>query len=203
MTTNREPRRAGLPAPPADDSWASAGAVHEDLRAAKTSVYDPAGLACSRPVAEAESAEYAAYELTVDGRAVRFRAAKTTPTKVGQFVTVWKRSEGGPIRPFDAADPVDLFVVSTRDVSAQDVSAGSRAGGHFGQFVFSREVLRTRDIVSSDGSGGKRGFRVYPPWSTTTNRQARSTQAWQSEYFLLLDEDRPLDVTRARALYHA
>jgi hypothetical protein len=208
MTTHREPRRAGLPAAPADDSWASAGAVHEDLRAAKTSVYDPAGLACSRPVAEAESAEYAAYEFTVDGRAVRFRAAKTTPTKVGQFVTVWKRSEGGPIRPFDAADPVDLFVVSTRDVNTRDVSArgvsaGSRACGHFGQFVFSRQALRTRDIVSSDGSGGKRGFRVYPPWSTTTNRQARSTQAWQSEYFLRLDEGRPLDVTRARALYHA
>src|SRR4051794_9050304 len=101
MTTNREPRRAQRLAAPADVSWGSAGGVHEDLLAAKASVYDPAGRACSRPVAEAESAEYAAYELTVAGRAVRFRAAKTTPTKVGQFVTVWKRSAGGPIRPFD------------------------------------------------------------------------------------------------------
>ncbi|MEG3631864.1 MepB family protein [Streptomyces poriticola] len=164
--------------------------LHDDLTAAKALVYDPAGFACSPPVPEPESAEYAACSFTLDGRSVRFRAAGTTPTKAGQFVTVWQRSEEGPIRPFDTDDGVDLFVVSTRD------------GGGFGQFVFPREVLCARDIVSRNGSGGKRGFRVYPPWVTTTGRQARSTQAWQVDHFLPLPDVGPADLPRARALYH-
>ncbi|WP_370420970.1 MepB family protein [Streptomyces sp. QH1-20] len=164
--------------------------THDDLIAARTLVYDPNGFTCSEPVPEAESAEYAAHAFTVDGRSVRFRVAKTTPTKVGQFVTVWKRSPGGPIQPFDASDPVDLFVISTRD------------GDRFGQFVFPREVLRERDIVSTDGVGGKRAFRVYPPWVTTTNRQAGTTQKWQTHYFLAIPEDGSVDGDRARGLYH-
>lgn len=164
--------------------------LHDDLLAAKALAYDPSGFACSLPVPEPESAEYAACGFTVDGRSVRFRVAKTTPTKVGQFVTVWQRSEEGPIRPFDADDAVDLFVISCRDDDG------------FGQFVFSREVLCERDIVSRNGSGGKRGFRVYPPWVTTTNRQARSTQAWQVNYFFHLGQDGPADLARAQALYH-
>ncbi|WP_329395306.1 MepB family protein [Streptomyces melanogenes] len=164
--------------------------LHGDLLAAKTSVYDPGGFACSLPVPEPESAEYAAHAFTLDGLAVRFRVAKTTPTKVGQFVTVWQRSEQGPIRPFDADDGVDLFVISSRDDDG------------FGQFVFPCEVLSERGIVSRNGSGGKRGFRVYPPWVTTTNRQARSTQVWQVNYFLHLGKDGPVDLARARALYH-
>ncbi|WP_156726502.1 MepB family protein [Streptomyces apocyni] len=166
--------------------------LHGDLLAAKALVYDPSGFTCSPPAPEPESAEYAACAFTLDDRAVRFRVAKTTPTKVGQFVTVWQRSEEGPIRPFDAADGVDLFVISSRDDE----------GGGFGQFVFPREVLCERGIVSRDGSGGKRGFRVYPPWVTTTNRQARGTQAWQVGYFVNLGQDGlAADLTRARALY--
>ncbi|WP_433734594.1 MepB family protein [Nocardia sp. CA-129566] len=49
---------------------------------------------------------------------------------------------------------------------------------------------------------GSEGFRVYPPWVTTTNRQACSTQAWQVNYFLCLREDRLAEVERAKALYH-
>ncbi|MGK5548739.1 MepB family protein [Streptomyces sp. URMC 127] len=164
--------------------------LHTDLLAAKTAVYDPSGFVCSRPVAEPESAEYAAHRFALDGQPVVFRVAKTTPTKAGQFVTVWQRSAEGPIRPFDAEDGIDLFVISSRD------------SGHFGQFVFPREVLCDRGIVSRNGKGGKRGFRVYPPWVTAPNRQANSTQAWQVNYFLPLPEDGSVDLARARALYH-
>jgi len=167
--------------------WAG---LHDDLLAAKALLYDPSGFVCSLPVPEPESAEYAACGFTLDGRSVRFRVAKTTPAKVGQFVTVWQRSEEGPIRPFDADDGVDLFVISSRDDDG------------FGQFVFPREVLCERGIVSRNGRGGKRGFRVYPPWVTTTSRQAGSTQAWQVKYFLRLGQDGPDGLTRARALYH-
>lgn len=170
--------------------WSREPGIPADLLRAKTLAYDPSGFTCSQPVPEAESAEYGACEFTLDGLSIRFRAAKTTPTKVGQFVTVWKRSASGPIQPFDAEDPVDLFVISTCE------------DAQFGQFVFPRDVLRERDIVSTNGSGGKRAFRVYPPWVTTTNRQARSTQTWQVEHWLQLPEDEPIDIPRAHALYH-
>lgn len=163
--------------------------THPDLAAATALIYDPCGFTYSPPIPEPESADYAAHEFTVDGRPVRFRAAKTTPTKVGLFVTVWKRSPGGPIQPFDAADPIDLVVISTR----QD--------DHFGQFVFPIDVLRQQGVVSTNGSGGKRGFRVYPPWVTTTNRQADRAQTWQVEHFLNLHE--PIDLARADRLYHS
>ncbi|MCX4981335.1 MepB family protein [Streptomyces sp. NBC_00572] len=165
--------------------------LHEDLRAAQALVHDPCGFTCSRPVPEPESADYAAHAFTVDGRSVRFRVARTTPTKVGQFVTVWKRSSAGPIAPFDTADGIDLVVISCRNNP-----------DHFGQFVFPLEALRRHGVVSENGSGGKRGFRVYPPWVTTTNRQAARTQAWQLDHFLYVPEDgTPVDRARARELY--
>ncbi|MEU4562739.1 MepB family protein [Actinoplanes sp. NPDC023936] len=163
--------------------------MHDDLRAAKTLVYDPSGLICSRPLPERESADYCAHSFLVNGLSVRFRTGKTTPTKVGQFVTLWVRSESGPIRPLDAADAVDLVVISTRDTR------------HPGQFVFPLEALCERGIVSSNHSGGKRGFRVYPPGVTATSRQAIHTQAWQLGYFLPVNDGMPLDITRARELY--
>ncbi|MFI5983776.1 MepB family protein [Streptomyces sp. NPDC051555] len=158
--------------------------------AAKALVYDSCGFTCSQPVPEAEGAAYAAHVFTLDGLSIRFRAAKTTPTKVGQFVTVWKRSPAGPIQPFDVTDAVDLFVISARDHR------------HFGQFVLPMDALRRHDVVSEGGSGGKRAFRVYPPWVTTTNRQAGSAQAWQLDFFLHLDQGGPVDLARARKLYH-
>ncbi|WP_433662716.1 MepB family protein [Nocardia sp. CA-128927] len=87
------------------------------------------------------------------------------------FVTVWKRSVGGPIQPFDATDPVHLFVINTGDRD------------HFGLFIFPVGMLREHGVVSATGSGGKRSFRVYPPWMRTTNRQASSAQAWHVDYF--------------------
>ncbi|MFF8900698.1 MepB family protein [Streptomyces lydicus] len=164
--------------------------MHDELTAARAAVYEPCGFVCSPPVPEAESAEYGAHSFTLDGLAVRFRVGKTTPTKVGQFVTVWRRHEGGPIRPFDVADPVDLFVISSRDADG------------FGHFVFPREVLAERGVVARGGVGGKRGFRVYPPWVTTTSRQARATQEWQVRHFLPIPADGPADPDRAHALYH-
>nr|AGZ94048.1 hypothetical protein [Streptomyces sp. MMG1612] len=185
MTTDREHSADLRPEP-----WLDTAPAHEDLLAAKALVYDRCGFTCSQPVPEAESAEYAAHEFTLDGLDVRFRAARTTPTKVGQFVTVWKRSPAGPIQPFDATDAVDLFVISTRD------------DRNFGQFVFPMDTLRRHGVVSANGSGGKRAFRVYPPWVTPANRQATGTQAWQLGYFLHLHQAEPIDLDRAQALYH-
>ena len=164
-------------------------AVHLDLAAICAQVFQPLALACLVPKAEAESADYGAFTFVLDGANIRFRVAKTTPTKVGQFVTLWKRLGKGSIQPFDQTDAVDYFVVSARTPE------------HFGHFVFPKSVLCARGIVSVAGVGGKRAMRIYPPWDTTTSRQAANTQRWQVEYFLDLTPGKAPDVARARQLY--
>jgi hypothetical protein len=162
--------------------------MHPDLLLAHTRLYHPLGWACSTPQTEPESADYGAHALTVAGLRVRFRTAKITPTKVGQFVTLWQRVGTGPIQPFDAADPLDCAVVSVR------------RGAQLGQFVFPMAVLRQQGVVSVNGLGGKRALRVYPPWDTPTSRQAEKTQQWQRECFVDLS-DGAIDLARARQLY--
>lgn len=167
-------------------------AIHPDLLAAQKDAYEPSGLTVTNLIREAESEEYGAatFEITVDlSYRVTFRAAKITPTKVGQFVTLWKRIGNGPIQPFDLEDPVDFFVVSVR------------CGARFGQFVFPKQVLCDRGIVSLGGKGGKRAIRVYPPWDITESRQAEQTQKWQLDYFFEIPANAIVDGTKLRKLF--
>ena len=64
--------------------------------------------------------------------------------------------------------------------------------------MFPRSALRRHGIVSVAEQGGKRGFRVYPPWSLTDNTQATRTQAWQGAFFL--DTTDGIDLGRLREL---
>ncbi|WP_283749343.1 MepB family protein [Bacillus cereus] len=171
------------------NSWASSFTIHSDLLATKDFVYSPCRFECSQPRRETQNAEYGAYIFNLSALSIRFRVAKITPTKVGQFVTLWERIWDGPIQPYDISDPVDLFVISTRD------------GNNFGQFVFPKAVRCDQDIVSNKGKGGKRAIRVYPPWDKPTSRQAQKTQIWQLEYFLEIPVNRPIDCARAQMLY--
>ncbi|PEA06514.1 MepB family protein [Bacillus cereus] len=171
------------------NSWVSSVTIHSDLLATKDLVYSPCRFECSQPRIETQNAEYGAYVFNLNALSIRFRVAKITPTKVGQFVTLWERSGDGPTQPYDISDSVDLFVISTRERN------------NFGQFVFPKAVLCNQDIVSNKGKGGKRAIRVYPPWDKTTSRQAQKTQAWQLEYFLEIPVNRPIDCVRAQMLY--
>ncbi len=158
------------------------GIIHPDLRDAKTFIYDPSGFKCSQPIMEQESVEYGAYTFSLNGFSIIFRVAKITPTKVGQFVTLWKRIGNGPIQPYDISDPVDFFIVCTRQ------------GHRFGQFIFPSAVLCKQDVLSVKGVGGKRAMRVYPPWDVTVSRQAQKTQKWQMAYFLEIPLNLPMEL---------
>ncbi len=163
--------------------------VHPDLLATRDLVYSPANFTWTPALAETESAQYGAYAFEINGLNVRFRVAKITPKKVGQFVTLWKRSGNGPTQPYDASDAVDFFVICTRSDT------------NFGQFVFPKSVLLEKNIFSTNGTGGKRGIRVYPPWDKTTNKQAQKTQKWQLNYFLEIPSNSSINYTRANMLY--
>jgi hypothetical protein len=146
--------------------------IHPDLIIAQEYAYKPNSFISSAIRKEDESKEYSACEFELNNKRIKFRTAKITPTKVGQFVTFWKRIGNGPIMPFDMADPIDLFVVSVR------------SGERLGQFIFPKEVLLAQGFISKDGKGGKRAMRVYPPWDVADSPQATKTQAWQRLYFI-------------------
>ncbi|MEO6523190.1 MAG: MepB family protein [Mucilaginibacter sp.] len=159
-----------------------------DLAEAKELVYDVLGYDCADLLMETESVEYGACIFKLNGLSVKFRVAKITPTKTGQFVTIWKREQGGPIKPFDESDEIDLIIISTRKEN------------YFGQFIFPKAVLLRHGIISNKHVGGKRGIRVYPPWDVTTSAQAKKTQQWQLKYFLEIPFDKPLNEGIVRKL---
>ncbi|MFR9749564.1 MepB family protein [Nocardia sp. 004] len=147
------------------------------------------GLECSAAVPETTNAEYGAFVSVVGRGSVRFRVGKLTPAKVGLFVAVWRRAADGSTEPFAGEDGVDLLVITVRE------------GRCFGQFVFPNAALVEHGIVSVAGRGGKRGFRVYPPWSATANSQAMRSREWQCDYFLDLTDSHITDLPRAQRLY--
>ncbi|KHA77725.1 MepB family protein [Janthinobacterium lividum] len=127
------------------------------------------------PLPEAESAQYGACRAELHGKRVVLRVAKTTPTKIGQFVTVWKRPHpDAEIAPLDEADLVDVVIIAVTDDD----------GARHGFFVFPRSVLLERGVMSCASQGGKRALRVYPPWCSPESAQAQRTQRWQSACFV-------------------
>ena len=159
--------------------------INFDLLLAQKLAYEPLVLKLSNLFWESESRDYAACRFKLNSWRVIFRCAKITPTKVGQFVTFWKRLGVGPIMPYDAADQFDFLIVSVR------------SGEKLGQFVFSKEVLLKQGVLSQNGVGGKRAIRVYPPWDVTDSGQAKKTQTWQQQYFIELQPKCNLESLKA------
>jgi hypothetical protein len=161
--------------------------IPKDLILIREILFDNCNFEITQPILEAESSEYGACTFSLNNLNILFRTAKITPTKTGQFVTLWKRINQGPIQPFESADPIDLFIVSTRK------------DNHFGLFIFPKSILITKEIVS-DKKEGKRAIRVYPPWDVTTSKQAQKTQKWQLDYFLEASNDQTIDLNLAKSL---
>lgn len=163
--------------------------MEETLPAVDRAFFERCGLQITDFVVEPESEEYTACQFRFGSRNIAYRKAKITPTKAGQFVTFWKRSSAGPIVPYDALDQVDVLVVAVA------------TSQHSGQFVFSKDVLQNRGILKNDGSKGKLGFRVYPPWDEPGSGQGRKTQRWQLRYFLDISPDVSTDESRIFTLF--
>lgn len=151
--------------------------LDETLTMAKKLIYDKCGFRITNVKHHVESAEYGGCSFELDGKKILYRASKTTPTKIGQFVTIWKRNINGTTMPFDVVDDFDFVIIS----SARD--------GNFGQFIFPKSVLADKGIITANGKDGKRGIRVYPPWDVVNNRQAIKTQNWQTKYFVSISDD--------------
>jgi len=143
-----------------------------DLKVAKELVYDACNMVLTDLKQNFESTDYGACSFKLNGKTIQYRVSKITPTKIGQFVTIWKRNKDGITAPFDVSDGVDLMIIT------------SKSGADFGQFIFPISVLADKGIITRNSKQGKRGIRVYPPWDIVTNKQAKQTQSWQTKYFL-------------------
>ncbi len=141
----------------------------------------------SNPEFEQESRAYLACRFKINSQIVICRKAKITPTKVGQFVTVWKRTLKGPIAPFHIDDNFNLVIILVEK------------DNEYGQFVFPKSLLVNEGIVSNKLKEGKRGFRVYPPWDKAKNKQAIKSQEWQLKYFLSI-KNNTINLDRAKEL---
>ena len=150
--------------------------MHPDLQFIKEGIYDKHNLIFTNFVLHSESTEYGACSFEVKGKTIEHRVSKITPTKTGQFVTIWKRNEEGITCPYDSSDKLDFIIITARNEN------------NIGQFIFPTSILVEKGIISNQGKGGKRGIRVYPPWDVPTSKQAIKTQEWQTKYFLPLTE---------------
>lgn len=137
---------------------------------------------------ESESQEYTAHTFQLNEYKILFRKAKITPTKTGQFVTLWKRNEKGITEPFDFTDQFDFYLIANRTPSK------------FGVFIFPRKILHEHKVLSDATRDGKRGIRVYPIWDETTSKQAQKTQIWQTQYFIDLSDHDQIDLNLAKKL---
>ncbi|MCG9792915.1 MepB family protein [Flavobacterium algicola] len=162
--------------------------MHQELQIIKDLLFKSIGLELSHVVAESESKAYSAHSFELGNFTVKFRTAKITPTKTGQFVTLWKRNVSGITAAYELSDKFDYCLIATRE------------GSNFGVFIFPKTVLHHNKILSDDFRDGKRGFRIYPPWSTITNNQAQKTQLWQSHFFISLPHDNRIDTDKLNKL---
>ncbi|KUJ61780.1 hypothetical protein AR687_11210 [Flavobacteriaceae bacterium CRH] len=167
-------------------NWTQTKRIPKDLIIAKELIYDNCNFECTEPQPEMESQEYDAFDFRINNLHIKFRSAKITPTKSGQFVTLWKRNKTGIIEPFDYSDEIDFVIVNVRKNDS------------LGQFIFPKAVLLQKGIFSTAAKEGKRATRVYPPWDETTSKQAQKTQQWQLDYFLSISDQ--TDIKRAEFL---
>ena len=156
--------------------------IPSDLKFVKELVYDQCSFNWSNFKQNSESIEYGACSFELDGMTIQHRVSKITPTKTGQFVTIWKRNKEGITRPFSISDDLDFIIIT------------SKSDNHFGQFIFPKSVLLDKGIITRNDKEGKRGIRVYPPWDIVTNKQAEKTQLWQTKYFLTVKKDNSTDL---------
>ncbi|MDQ0640789.1 hypothetical protein QF042_004354 [Pedobacter sp. W3I1] len=158
------------------------------LLTASNLVYSPLDYQINNLQIESESQEYAACTFELNGLKIKHRLSKITPTKTGQFVTIWKRDEAGITAPFNDQDEFDLLIISANGADRS------------GQFIFPKAILAQHKIITKNGIEGKRGIRVYPPWDLVTSKQAGKTQQWQTPYFLQIDINGNTDLARAKKL---
>nr|WP_300005570.1 MepB family protein [Tissierella sp.] len=148
--------------------------------------YKPSRLTINSIEEEAQNKIYGGGKFKLESlsiaKTIRFRIAKITPNKTGQFVAFWEKDANNNNQAYDYEDAPDLLVINTFKEN------------NFGQFIFPKEVLLKHNILKTESSKGKMGIRVYPIWDRPTSHQAMKTQQWQLEYFINMKDIKDEDI---------
>lgn len=153
-------------------------------------LYKPNNLTIKNIQEETQNSDYGAGVFQLNSKSVRFRVAKITPTKIGQFVSFWEKDEANKNQAFSYDNATDLLVINTFNDN-----------GDFGQFVFPKEILLQQNILRTSNTKGKMAIRVYPGWDTPTSKQAIATQEWQLPYFFYMSDVNSLPIHELLKLY--
>jgi hypothetical protein len=95
--------------------------IYQELNDIQHRIYDLLGLQYSQAIPERESIEYGACDFELNGLSIKFRVAKTTPTKIGQFVTCGNASTKARYNPM-TAQIQSILSLSTREKKSISVS---------------------------------------------------------------------------------
>lgn len=136
-------------------------------------IYTPNDLIVIALQEEPQNAAYGAGTFQIASKTIRFRVAKQTPKKRGQFVAFWEKDCHNENQAFAYGEAPDLLVITT-----------FKNEHHYGQFIFPKAVLLKQNILRTDSHPGKMAMRVYPSWDQPTSKQAINTQNWQLPYFV-------------------
>lgn len=161
----------------------------EDLSRIETVILTSFGATIQNFEKDKECNDYFGYNFQIDGKEVKYRKARITPKKVGQFVTLWKRNSDGQTAPYELTDKPEFYLVA----AAKDEQ--------FGFFIFPKKVLADKQILSAETRSGKRGFRIYPDWDVPQNQQAEKAQKWQIEFFINLTGSNMGDLQKFGAIF--
>ncbi|MCE5072470.1 MepB family protein [Staphylococcus aureus] len=115
--------------------------------------------------------DYEALTFSFKEETYQSRLAKKTPTKAGYFVTCWTKDENNCNQPYSKEAFTDYLMIIVID---EELS---------GYFLFPRELLIEKGILTTFEHKGKMAFRVYPKWCNQLNKRAEQTQKWQCKYF--------------------
>ncbi|MEK0316994.1 MepB family protein [Cohnella sp. 56] len=154
-------------------------------------IYGPNRLTPREVREEVHNSAYGAGVFRLNARSVRFRVAKITPNKLGQFAAIWEKDGHGNNAPFSQDTAADLLVIHTYDDERH----------YCGQFVFPKDVLAAQNVIRTVASDGKMALRVYPEWDKPVSKQAVSTQRWQLPYFVRLHDRDERQMQRLLELY--
>jgi len=145
--------------------------VTKELARIDELILKPKGQKITSLTIESECKGYDGFNFVIDNIKIKYRKSKLTPKKVGQFVTLWKRNTENKTQPFHENDDFEFCIIVATEKN------------DFGLFLFSKSILCKNQIVTTALKEGKRGFRVYPNWAKTNNKQAIKTQSWQNSCF--------------------
>lgn len=149
---------------------------YEVLTYVNDNFYKPNNLMIKDIQEEIQNKKYGSGIFRINSKTVRFRVARKTPKKIGQFVVCWEKGSDNKNQAYSYENATDLLVINTFGSNHK-----------FGQFIFSKDILLKHNILKTETSNGKMAIRVYPSWDILTSKQAIATQRWQLPYFINLN----------------